>query len=589
MLTLSTTNIFYGVITLISLSILVLLIKLLSSKSSTREKKLLQELESIKSKNVKLEDSLLSLQKEMKKLDATTKTSFISDQLHKMEMMEDKVLKYKKRVEEVKNIAQEAMNVKYEFLSNIRHEIRTPMNSILTFADMLVHELQNVTHLSYANNILTSGRKLLVLMDDIIELSRLETGAFDINRGAVDSRLLFNTIVQEFQKKANAKGLELTLDIDDSIPDSIMVDDKKIKDILSNLIDNAIKFTSDGYVEVKVMIDKYDTTKNLVDISMSVKDSGMGIDASNYQKIFEIFEKRENANDIEFQGTGLGLSIHRKMARMMDGDIVVDSKLGKGSIFVFSLRNIEIILSSAMDGFDESSIDFSVIRPDGATIMVIDEHSESREVFQSAFSESAVEVEEFDHPREAIERLKNKKFDMIFIDINVLSIDDNAVSKFIAKMSQAPVVSLTSVSLNSIEFIEGGANIIGHLKKPISKLELFKVVLKNLNSDHLILKEKEKVIEADIFVDVEKKDLDAFVKMHKKVIPEIYKTAELTNDLGAIKHFAEELFKLSYQYNITTLSEFATKLLSKIELFDIDTINSMMLEYKAILKRIQNL
>ena len=585
----TTENIFYIVLIFLFLTILIVLMKLLSKKKSEREGKLLEKIERMKSKNLKLEESLVQVQQDMKKLDAASKTSFISDQLAKLKLMEEEVEKYKKRVEEAKNLAKEAMNMKYEFLSNIRHEIRTPMKSILAFADMLVHDLKDMTQISYANNILNSGQKLLELMDDILELSRLESGAFDIHKNAIEVRPLFQTAVDEFQSLAISKELELTLDIDDSLPDSLIVDDEKVQDIIFNLIDNAIKFTSSGYVNVSVVKDKYNTINNTVDISISVKDSGKGIEPSDLQAIFEMFEKRKDSDELELHGSGLGLSIHRKMARMMDGDIVVESRYEKGSTFIFTLRNIEVVLLSANETIDDSSIDFTFIKPEGGTIMIIDEDNESKEIIEDSFMDSALEVVFFNNPRDAIASLKVKSFDIIFIDVDMLSIDENAVSKVIAKMTQAPVVTLTAGTLSEIVFVKGGANIVGHLRKPISKLELFKMALKVLNSSHLIEEKKQERIKQDEFAGIDEKMLKSFKQAHHKTILALYHKAETTNDLGAIKIFAKELYKLSSQYGITSLSYFATELLKKIELFDIESINSMMGEYKLKVKRIQNL
>lgn len=586
-------NILYVVVLLLSIVTVVLLALLLKRKKSTRESELEEKLELSKKRVSYLNENLEKLQQELKVLDSSSKTSFLSDQIHKMERLEGEVLKQKQRVEEAKSIAQEAMSVKYGFLSNVRHEIRTPMNSILAFSDMLKQELQDPTQLSYVKNISTSGHTLLGFMDDIIELSKLESGAFDIHERAIDVRTLFEAVIQNYSRMANDKGLELDLNLDENLPSSLILDDKKISDILSNLIENAIKFTKNGFVHVKVTVVNFDDEKNLVDIVISVQDSGIGIDPSNFLKIFEIFEKAENASVMDFHSTGLGLSINRKMARFMNGDIIVKSKRNQGSTFEFSLNSVEIVLSSADDAEDNMSVDFKLIRPDGATIMVVDEGVESRDLIRESYEGSAVEVLTFDHPRDAIEALKSKKFDLIFIDINILSIDENAVSKVIASMSKAPVVSLTSVSLKEIDFVEGGARIIGHLKKPISKVELFKISLKALNNSELTKKQSATTANLSVTPIVEEKIdlkiLKVFLEEHDKRVKELYQQAILTNDLNTIKEFSKELFKLSYTHKIDSLMNFSKELLSKIELFDIDTINIMMQEYKSKIEKLRNL
>jgi len=434
------------------------------SRNSHKVKELELELQEYKEKVSTLDKELYILRTQLKEKDTPKTTSFISQKIEKIHQLESEILRQKQRVKEATSIAQEANEVKSEFLSNISHEIRTPMSSILAFADMLVHELTNKTHLSYAKNIFNSGHKLLELMDSIIELSRLESGVFELNEKALNIHQLINSVVHDKKTMAYKKGLELTLVIDEKIPESLVLDGLKVEEILQNLIDNAIKFTQKGYVKITVNVDTLNIVQNSLDFCIRVEDSGIGIDSKNHQKIFEIFEKHKNGNNREFQSKGLGLSINKKLARLMNGDISVSSRLGEGSIFTFSLKNIEIVLSNLEQQEEDMPIDFSLVSPDGANVMVIDENEETRALIKDAFTDTAVNIFTFDHPRNAIEALSAMKYDLILIDINILSIDDNAVSKVIAKMSQAPVVTLTSVSLKDIELIEGGANIIGHLK-----------------------------------------------------------------------------------------------------------------------------
>ena len=559
-------------------------------KSSKRIKELETELQESQDRVSLLDKEVLDLKERLKEKEEIQSTGFMRQQLKKIEALEEEVLKQKQRIQETKSIAQDATQVKYDFLSNIRHEIRTPMNSILAFADMLIHDLQDKTRQSYAKNIFASGHKLLGLLDNIIELSKLESGSFEIKEKAVDIHLLFNLIVNEQKAFAFNKGLELTLEIDEKLPNSLIVDDARIKEILINLIDNAVKFTQKGYIKVRVVVDKYDKVQHTLDFSIVVTDSGMGIDAVNHQKIFEIFEKRENANEVEFQGTGLGLSINRKVARIMNGDITVNSRLAIGSTFTFSLRGVEIVLSNDEVQEDSVKVDFSLIRPSGANIMVVDDTDESREIIKNAFINSSVKVFTYDHPRQAIESLGVTKYDLIFIDINILSIDDNAVSKVISKMSKAPLVTLTSISLKNIDFMTGGANVVGHLKKPLSKVELFKIAIKILNTSNEIQNGVETTLEnTNEFSNMKREEIKEFLQLHSKGVAKLFLKAVATNDLNSIKIFAVELATLAKKYNITPLVSYAQTLIENIDNFDIEAINSMMGEYKTKIKRLKSI
>lgn len=481
------------VIVISSLFILILLFLLQATKKKTN-----LELKTLEQEIIALKDKLSSAKARAVELEnKSSKTTYVMDQIQRIDALKEEVLRQKTRVEEATAIAQEASMVKYDFLSNVSHEIRTPMNSILVFAELLSQEIKDKKLLTYSKNIFQSGRKLLTLLDDVIELSKLESGGFKLEESAVDVRVLFENVIQEQKYLAHKKDLKLTLEIDETLPLSLMVDAQKMKDILFNLVENALKFTQNGYVKLKVQVKKVDVQKNTVDIIITVEDSGLGISKENQDKIFKIFEKREDSAELELQGTGLGLSINQKMATLMNGELSVSSELNVGSSFSFTLYDLEIVLVSATDEVDELSIDFSLVSPDGANIMVIDETQESQLAIKECFVDTSVEVFGYKHPRDAIETLKYKKIDLIFIDIDIFSIDENAVSKVIAKMSQAPVVTLTQTSVKDIAFEEGGAKVIGHLKKPISRVELFKVAVKELNSSHIVTTRQHEVIVTD--------------------------------------------------------------------------------------------
>jgi len=521
----------------------------------------------------------------------TIKTSYATDQIDKIKQLEEELVNVKERLSQTKVIAQEASMVKYDFLTNVSHEIRTPMNSVLVFAELLSSELTEKKYVTYASNIFNSGHKLLRLLDNVIELSKLESGSFELQEGAVDIRTLFEEIIQEKITLANKKSIKLTLEVDAKVPLSLICDAEKLKNILLNLVSNGLKFTQTGFVKVKVKVQKINTQNNSINLLVYVEDSGIGIAKENRESIFKIFQKREGSTEVELQGTGIGLSINRKMATLMNGRLSVESKLGVGSRFILSLSDLEVVLTSARDDtIDESSIDFSLVSPKGANILVIDEDEESHMIIRDSFAPSAVEVFTYSDPRDAVEKLKNSTVDLIFIDIDIFSVDENAFSKVISMMSKAPVVTLTQVSIKDVVFGEGGAKVIGHLKRPISKVELFKISIKELNSSQVVTTQENIVLRVnDELEGIDRQKARAFLLEHKKEVVSLYKNGIATNDLNAIKLFAQTLLKLATIKEIGSLVKFANTLLDNIEHFEIDEINFMMIEYKNKIKSLQNL
>ena len=411
-----------------------------------------------------------------------TKTSFIGEQIRKVEALELELEKRQKRVEDTKLIAQKANMAKNDFLSNVKYEIYTPLNTIVTNTESLGKSLKDKTLLNFAKNIYNSSRKLSQMFEKIITLSELELNTFDTMESAVDIRELLESKMHKYRALANKKELDFTLTVDEDIPNRLMLDENIVEEIADNLIHNAIKFTSSGYVKVRVLTNGLDKAKNAINFSLIVEDSGIGIDKSNHKKIFNIFEK---IDDESSEVIGLGLSINKKMADSINANLQVQSRPSHGSTFALFLKEVEIFLSNDQNSIFDPLVDFTQIRSSGASIMVIDEDQSICHTIEENFRDSAVEVSSYVNTRDAISVLKSKKFDLIFIDIDMLSVDDSAVSKVIVNMSRAPVVTMTKVRLKDIEFDEAGIIPVGHLKKPISRFELFKISLEILDSKKL--------------------------------------------------------------------------------------------------------
>jgi len=507
--------------------------------------------------------------------------------IKKIESLESQLRLQKKRVLETKAIAQEANRVKSEFLSNIRHEIRTPMNSIMVFADLLAQETMDEKLKSYTKNISVSGQKLLDLLDDIIELSSVESGIFEIKESAVDIRNLLENIVEKERQKAYKKGLTVDMEISQKVPDTLLLDKEKVEDILTNLIENAIKFTDKGFVKIEVDVDNKNILKNAVNLSFRIKDSGVGIEQEYLDRIFEIFEKPDS-DDEKIRGAGLGLSINKKLAHAMNGNITVSSKIDEGSVFTFTLQNVEIALANAnTKGFDELMIDFSLIKAKHNQFLVIDNDESSRSTLREAFLSTPIKVVVLEKSRDAIEFLQNEIVDVIFIDVDVLTEDDNAVAKILMKMSQAAIVTLTSHRLKDVVFTQG-LRIVGHLMRPVSLAELFKTSLKAVSYTDTV-DEKREYKEEDTFKQTTPEARRTFLEAVQKELEDMYKEAYRTNDLKSIEKFANTLYDLAKGYSIDEFAEFAKTLQQKIELFDIDAMHFMMKEYKEKLDILKSL
>jgi len=570
----------FGIILAFFTTLVALFIFFVIEKSSS--KKQFQKLTTLKEENLLLKSKVEEYHEGYVAHEHDTETGFVKGQIDKVEAMKEELLRQKQRVEEAKSLVRDSGMVQYNFFSNVSHEIRTPLNSILTFAELLEQEISDNKQKKYVTNILESGNKLLTLMDDVIELAQLETKEFQTKTKAVDTKELFEVVFRENRPLAKKKSLEFSLEIDEELPDSLILDDVKVQAILRNLIDNAIRYTKSGSVKLKVLVDALDKQKNSVDLQIIVQDTGRGIEAENINSIFKIFEKHQTSETIQLQGSGLELSINKKIAKLLNGDITVTSKFGEGSTFVFEMKDVEIVLLSADEEVNDEEIDFSLLAANEASVMVIDEDLESRETIKQSFESAQIECYTFETPKEALELLKEKDMDLIFIDIDVLSVDENAVSKVLARMSKASVISLTTTSIKNISFSSDGAEIRGHLKKPLSKAALFQISLKEFNNEHARNIEKNtSSAEDDIFISFDQEKLTDFISTSLPKIRPMFEKAYSTKDLNSITLFAKALLKLALWKKITPFVSFSNRLLEEIQLFNIEAINSMLKEYES--------
>jgi len=551
--------------------------------------------QTISKQKLKNELSLLNnevedLKQEKERTLQKKKTFNISPNLEyikKVESLEKALDREKKRVDEVKSIAQEANRVKAEFLANVRHEIRTPMNSIMVFAGLLAEELRDTKLQSYAQNINTSGEQLLNLLDDIIELSSVENKTFKIEEKATDIKSMLDHIVKTLQEPADKKALKINLDIDEHIPESVMIDRDKVEEIFINLLDNAIRFTDHGTVDVKLILSGENVLKNAVHLTFIVKDSGIGIDSEHLDKIFQIFEKPMQ-NDDKIRGAGLSLSINKKMANAMGGDITVTSKIGQGSTFTFELKDIEVVLPSKIVKKD-GNLNFSRIEAKHNRFIVIDTDIESYEIIKNAFSSTPIEIISYKEPRNAIAQLQKEYFDIIFIDLDMLTADDNAVAKILTKISTAPIVTLITHRLKDVVFIKD-IRLAGHLKKPIILEELFRIALNAVEykEEQTPQKIKPKIKKEEVS-QINLEDIAKFLEDVEDNVSLLYKEASKTNDLASIEKFAKRL-QISSKYNkVPEMESFADLLLEKVALFDIEAVHNMMQEYQEKIQALKNL
>ena len=269
---------------------------------------------------------------------------------------EDELRAAKLEAERLAREAEAANRAKSEFLANMSHEIRTPMNAVIGYSDLLANSVTDPQQRNYLDAIRAGSRSLLMLINDILDLSRIEAGKMRLDYSAVSVRRLLGDVRHIFDLRAREQGITLEVSVDSAMPAAMMLDETRLRQVLFNLVGNAIKFTHEGGVTVRATAtplgeegEDNPGERQHYRLEVTVRDTGIGIPKDQQERIFDAFEQQEGQNTRRYGGTGLGLAISRKLARMMGGELSVESEPGAGSVFTVTLPDVEATGEQAED------------------------------------------------------------------------------------------------------------------------------------------------------------------------------------------------------------------------------------------------
>lgn len=377
--------------------------------------------------------------------------------------------------------AETANKAKSEFLANMSHEIRTPMNAILGFAELLKVHVKEEKYAEYLKGVIIAGNSLLNIINDILDLSKIEAGRMELQLENVNLRSIMLELVQMFNIKAKEKNIELKLLIDDRLPSSLVIDGIRLRQILLNLIGNAVKFTSKGFVAIKVSVDFFEVEDTL-DLEVIVQDTGKGIEESQQTLIFEAFKQQEGQSTRKYGGTGLGLTITKRLVEMMNGQISVESVVKHGSSFIVKFPNLgyshDVIPDSSIHNEVQSTVVF-----EGQLLLLVEDIQSNREVVNGYLEHSNLKIIECKNGVEAIDLLKSEIPDLILLDMQMPIMDGYETLTYLKnndKYKNIAVIALTASAMKDKEELLR-ANCSGYLRKPIRKSELIDELAKHLN------------------------------------------------------------------------------------------------------------
>jgi PAS domain S-box-containing protein len=376
---------------------------------------------------------------------------------------------------QAKDEAESANRAKSEFLANMSHEIRTPMNAILGFTELLKRGYGKNEHdsIQFLNTIHSSGRHLLDLINDILDLSKVEAGQMEMESIPCSPHQIVREVVNVLTARASEKGIAVSFLARGPIPETIQSDPGRLRQIVTNLLGNAIKFTEKGSVQVVLHLEQQGE-KPL--FAIDVIDSGIGIPNDKLDSIFEAFVQADTSVTRRFGGTGLGLSISRRFARAMGGDIVASSVPGTGSTFAVRiasgpLAGVRFLAPEELPASDErapASDQSHWIFPGGARVLVVDDGPENRRLVKLVLEESGLQVEEAENGKVGLDKALAEQFDLVLMDMQMPVMDGYMATRLLRERGfSKPIFALTAHAMKGFEQEITAAGCSGYLTKPI--------------------------------------------------------------------------------------------------------------------------
>ena len=397
------------------------------------------------------------------------------------------------RLDSSEKQVREAMRVKENFMANMSHEIRTPLNSVIGFAGLLKNRPLDPTSGEFVDTIEKAGNNLLAIINDILDLSKLEAGMMRLESHPFSIRELSHSIEVLFQEKAKEKNLVFHRNVEEQVPDILVGDATRLTQILVNLIGNALKFTEQGRVGLDIFVEGQQG--DIVRLGVRVSDTGIGIARDKLDDIFDRFSQAEDSITRKFGGTGLGLAIVKDLIGLLKGEISVDSEPGKGTVFHFFIpytvaRDQEALpaapalassISASSESISASSDSISASSESAAPrvrLLVVDDNVMNRNLMRHLLESRFFSFDIVSNGREAIESLQQKKYDLVLMDIQMPEMDGYAASRHIRSVLRldVPIIAMTAHAMAGEREKCLGSGMNEYLSKPIREQELFRMI-----------------------------------------------------------------------------------------------------------------
>jgi signal transduction histidine kinase/DNA-binding NarL/FixJ family response regulator len=502
--------------------------------------------------------------------------------------LQDTIAQMKIEVETRLRAEQEAIKAnksKSQFLANMSHEIRTPLNSIIGFSELLKKDLTQEKHKNYLQTIVGSGKTLLILINDILDLSKIEAGKLDLQYANISLRTLLQEMHLSFNQSIQAKGLSFHCDVDPDLPETLIIDEVRLRQILFNLIGNAVKFTNMGSVKIvarKGCTDDIDK----INLIIGVHDTGVGVPKDQQRIIFDAFRQQDGQKISEYGGTGLGLAITKRLIEMMNGTISVHSEINKGSVFQFELPDVAVTsekTSEPMPNSDNNDIDQITFAD--AKILVVDDVLNNLMLMESFLIDFNFHIDTAMNGLEAIEKAKEFQPDVIFMDIKMPVMDGFEATQKLKnddRTCHIPVIILSASAMKGLSTDLDNVKHDDYLTKPVSQKSVIKSLKKFIPFDMPF--DDQTSGQNKTFLDENDKVPIELIEKIKCFEPQI--TMHITEGIlvDEIEHIANEIKSISASFNCKPIIAWTDEILSLAEMFDIERLSEVLKRFSLLVK-----